>query len=346
MTQSSVVGYEAGRPAVGPGRRALDRVAIVLGLAAWLALIGTAGWAALKLVPDQLSLTLAGKTLTVHNVHDRVVSNALLLFMLLPLAFGIETATVGWRKSSLRAVLFDRTASIKTDLVVLLAGQAHVLDLVGKVLVLGASMISGLWVRNWLTATFGVTITPPAMPLPLAVVFWFFVYTFFDYWTHRIDHMRLFWPLHRYHHSAEDFSVLTSARQHPAAFTPIFIINLPMAVLGASPEAMIFVNVITIGLGFLIHSRIDSNWGWIGRWIVQSPNHHRLHHKLDMSKPTGHFAMAPIWDHLFGTWYGEADQSLAIGVSRPYRHGFNVIPDMARDYADLWLGFLGRRPEL
>jgi sterol desaturase/sphingolipid hydroxylase (fatty acid hydroxylase superfamily) len=98
---------------------------------------------------------------------------------------------------------------------------------------------------------------------------------------------------------------------------------------------MIIVNVMVISLGFLIHSKIDSNFGWIGRWIIQSPQHHRLHHALDwITVPTGHFAQAPIWDHLFGTWRGEADQTLPIGVDTAYRHGFWIVPDLVRDYWD------------
>ncbi|MFV4677350.1 sterol desaturase family protein, partial [Mycobacterium tuberculosis] len=107
---------------------------------------------------------------------------------------------------------------------------------------------------------------------------YFALYTFFDYWTHRIDHGRYFWPLHRYHHAAEDFCVVNSERQHPAQFVGIFIINLPLAVLGANPTVMIYVNVLVSTIGLLIHSRIDSNWGWFGRWVIQSPTHHRLHH--------------------------------------------------------------------
>ena len=123
----------------------------------------------------------------------------------------------------------------------------------------------------------------------------------------------------------------------------MFLINLPMATLGATPAVMIYVNVVVAALGFVIHSRIDSSFGWVGRYIVQSPNHHRLHHKLDMSHPTGHFAMAPMWDHLFRTWYGDADQSLVIGVDTPYRHGVWVGADLVRDYWDFWKGFFQRR---
>ena len=213
------------------------------------------------------------------------------------------------------------------------------MDVVGKLMTLGVSMVSGVWIHDRLAAMLGVPLNLATLPLALQVLAYFFVYTFFDYWTHRLDHSRYFWPIHRYHHAADDFLVVTASRQHPAAFTGIFLINVPMAILGATPAVMIYVNVVTIALGFLIHSRIDSDWGWIGRWVVQSPNHHRLHHVLDMSEPTGHFAMAPIWDRLFGTWRGDADQTLEIGVDTPYRHGFWLVPDLLRDYWHFWRGF-------
>ena len=62
-----------------------------------------------------------------------------------------------------------------------------------------------------------------------------------------------------------------------------------------------------------------------------------------MTEPTGHFAMAPIWDRLFGTWRGTADPALVIGVDTPYRHGFWVAPDLARDYWHFWTGHHARR---
>lgn len=350
MTETSTAfsanGAVFGKRAMPPRRRAVgggrERLLVVLATALYAGVVAAGWWAMQGLVPDHLSLSVLGHTVAVREVHHRILSDAALVFAILPTALAIECLAVGWERSSLRDLLRRRTASMNTDLAVFVLGQGHLLDLLGRLMMLGASLISGLWVRNWLQSTFGVAISLPPMPIPLQVLIYFYIGTFFDYWTHRLDHSRFFWPLHRYHHSAEDFCVLTSGRQHPAAFTAILLINVPMAILGAPAEVMIYVNVLTITLGFLIHSKIDSNWGWVGRWLIQSPNHHRLHHILDITGGVGHFGMAPIWDHLFGTWRGEADQSLVIGVDTPYRHGFWVIPDMLRDYWDFWRGFFTR----
>ncbi len=323
------------------------RVAIALGLIVYVAAMVGAWWGLSRLLPDQLHAQLFGHGFTLKEVHRRIASDGL-IFLLLPTALWIEGLVVGWAGSSARQLLLARTASSKTDLAIFLSGQGHLTDLAGRVLTLGASMLSGAWIHDRLSAALGfpLTLVPASAPLAVQIAAYFAVYSFFDYWTHRLDHSRYFWPLHRYHHSADEFCVVTSTRQHPAAFTGVFFVNIPMAILGASPAAMIYVNVLVVSLGFLIHSRIDSNFGWIGRWIIQSPNHHRLHHVLDISEqPVGHFAMAPIWDHLFGTWRGEADQSLVIGVDTAYRHGFWVGPDLMRDYWHFWKGLVQRRSE-
>jgi sterol desaturase/sphingolipid hydroxylase (fatty acid hydroxylase superfamily) len=321
------------------------RLAIILGLVVYLASLFAAWWGLERYLPDQLHVTLLGHGLTLKEVHRRIVSDGL-IFLLLPTVLMIECLVVGWAGSSARQLLLARKASNKTDLAIFVMGQGHLTDLAGRVLTLGASMLTGAWIHNALSAAAGfpLTLVPSSMPMPVQIAAYFAVYSFFDYWTHRLDHTRYFWPLHRYHHSADDFCVVTATRQHPAAFTGIFFINIPLAILGASPAAMIYVNVLVITLGFIIHSRIDSNFGWIGRWIIQSPNHHRLHHVLDISEqPTGHFAMAPVWDRLFGTWRGEADQSLAIGVDTAYRQGFWIVPDLARDYWHFLSGWFVRR---
>ena len=324
---------------------AWGRAAILGALVAYAGLLVLAWWGMMRFTPDDVALDLAGRHLEVHNVHDRLLRDGSVILTLLPLALWIECLVVGWERCSLRRLLVDRSPSMKTDLAVLVLGQGHVLDLVSKVLTLGAGIFASVWLRDRITAATGFQVDASALPFLGQVLVYFYAYTFFDYWTHRFDHTRFFWPLHRYHHSARDFSVITSARQHPAAFLGPFIVNLPMALLGASPSVMIWVNVLVTGIGFLIHSEIMSDWGWFGRWVIQSPLHHRLHHKLDMTEKTGHFGMAPIWDRLFGTWYDNAHKYPEIGVAAPYRHGYFVVPDMVRDYWHFWSGWFIRRTE-
>lgn len=327
---------------VRPGpSAAMTRVLILAGFAGYLALLAAAWWALSRLLPDQLAFHVMGHDIVLRRLHERVLG-IMPVLAVLPSVLWLECAIVGWRRSSARALL-KPSASVRTDLACFVLEQFHVMGLVGRLMMLGASIVSGVWLRDWIAARTGFALDPSGLPLPVQVPLYFFAYSFFDYWAHRAGHMRLFWPLHRYHHAAEEFSVINGGRLHPAGFVGLFFLNIPMPLLGATPKAMIWVNLVTTVLGFLIHSRIESDWGWIGRHIVQSPRHHRLHHKLDMTTPTGFFAMMPVWDRLFGGWSECNTRNVAVGVDTRYRHGFWVLPDLLRDYFDFWKGLVGRR---
>ncbi|HEX4270442.1 MAG TPA: sterol desaturase family protein, partial [Rhizomicrobium sp.] len=255
---------------------AFSRGLIAAAFLAYAGALAVSWWALTALVPDQLTIHVAGHALHLHQLHDKVLGNAALMLVLLPSALWLECLVVGWQNSSARALL-SPTGSMKTDIMFLLLDQTHVMGVLGRIMMLGASVISGEALRGWIASRTGFAIDPSALPLAVQVVAYFIAYSFFDYWAHRAGHTRLFWPLHRYHHAAEDFCVINGARSHPAGFVGIFLLNVPMPLLGATAEAMIWVNVIVIALGFLIHSRIESGWGWIGRTLLQSPLHHRLH---------------------------------------------------------------------
>jgi sterol desaturase/sphingolipid hydroxylase (fatty acid hydroxylase superfamily) len=299
----------------------------------------------LQWLPDQLSIHLLGHEVTVRAVHERLISRIVAVLLILPLALMIEFAAVGWANSSARALLLSRSPTMKTDLAIFVLGHTQLLDIVGRVMMLGLGMISAIWVRDRIRDLTGFAIDPAALPLLVQVPIYFLIYSFFDYWTHRFSHSPLIWPLHRYHHSAAEFCTLTADRQHPASFLGLFLINIPLALLGAPPAVMIFVVTLVNAFGYLQHSRMTGDWGVIGGWILQSPRHHRLHHKLSMDEPTGHYGIVPLWDRLFGTWRGTPAPDLAIGVSRPYRHGYWVVADLLRDYVDFFRGLFGRPAE-
>jgi len=340
---SQELNFEAKSAQTTPGFLDLagnPRAVATLALATYITALIAAWFTVSPFIPEQVTLSLFGISKTISDVPSRILRDGSVLLGILPFAFWVECMVVGWEKCSVRRFLTGPTASMKADLALFALGQVYVLNIVSKVLLIGASMISGSALRDWILAQTGFAIDPSGLPFGVQLVLFFYLATFFDYWTHRLDHTRLFWPIHRYHHSAEDFCVVTTSRQHPAAFTQIIMINVPMALLGADAEVMIFVNVFVTTLGFIIHSQITSDWGWIGRWVVQSPLHHRLHHKLDMTEPTGHFGMAPIWDHLFGTWYDNAHKYPEIGVAKEYRNGLWFFQDIMRDYFDFWKGLV------
>ncbi|QUD87462.1 sterol desaturase family protein [Phenylobacterium montanum] len=319
------------------------RNAILSGFLIYLALGAAVSWGIERLTPDTLRLAIGGHVATLTQLHRRIFATAAVMVLVIPAIFVLELCFVGWRRSSMRLLLIDHPRSSLSDLVCFLGWQGRIMSALTVVMSLGVALVSGAWLHQQLAAAIGFDLTLAHLPPAVQFAGYFVLFSFFDYWGHRLDHTHWFWPLHRFHHAAEDFCVLNSVRTHPAVFTDLVAVVTPAVICGVQPETLVQVNFFVLVLRYLIHSRIDSTWGFVGRWLLQSPNHHRLHHILDLSVPVGHFALVPLWDRLFGTWRGDADQSLVIGVETPYRHGAWIGPDLWRDYRDFWAGLLPAR---
>ena len=315
--------------------RLLHPVALAL-IATHLALVACGWWALRHLVPDTLALHVFGHLKLVHEVHRRVIDRTLELSVLLPAVFLVEYLWMGWKQSSVRHLLVEHTPSSWSDLTCYFFQLAPASTWVAGVMSFGVVYVSGEGLRCLLAKATGVDITIAGAPLLLQTAVLFLLYTLLDYWSHRLDHSRLFWPLHRFHHAAESFSVLTAARVHPAMFTAVVGAILPGVFLGSDPAAMAYVGLVVIIIRLVVHSRIESNFGWVGRWIVQSPLHHRLHHSLN--RMPINLGLLPIWDRLFGTWRDAPQQAMRIGTPAHYRHGAWFVPDMWRDYCEFWTG--------
>jgi sterol desaturase/sphingolipid hydroxylase (fatty acid hydroxylase superfamily) len=258
-----------------------------------------------------------------------------------PGIFTLELFLLGWGGSSLRALLGGRTLTMRSDLVCFLLNHLRLSHWLQLVATFGLILVSGMALHDVIASTTGIRLSWDWLPLvPRIALFWL-LYTFLDYWAHRIDHSRLMWPLHRFHHAAEDFVVLTAARGHPAAaFSQIVIKTFPLAALGLSAINLIDLTMIEVVLNYVIHSRIPLRFGWAGRWLVQSPADHRLHHLKIYDGRTWNYSLCPLWDRLFGTWRPAPAEPVEIGIKYPYRHGAWVLPDMLRDYGEFLRGWL------
>lgn len=296
-----------------------------------------------KVFPQEITINMMGLSKTVGNIPDRIAGVYLPLMVLFPVSFILEIMLIGWEKSSLNRIINARTASIKLDLACFVLSELQIYNLIKLVLTVGLASILGKWINANLTGVFPLSKELAALPILVQIPIFYMVYTFFDYWDHRFEHTRYLWPFHRFHHSAQDMCMVTTMRQHPGNFIPIFMINVPMAILGASTSAMIWVNIVVTIVGIFQHSNIDTNYGWFGKWLFQSPNQHRQHHILDISNGVGNFSMMPLWDKIFGTWYEVGNQSIEIGVDKPYSQGYTFIGDVLRDYSDFWRGLFGAK---
>lgn len=303
------------------------------------ALVLAAGWWLIDhALPTHFALFAFGHTFEVGKLGATVLPMAMVGFLVVPCIFLIELAVVGWSSSSLRTLVGLRTPSSLADFSCSMMQQLHIFGLLGDVLTLGVSIVSGAWVNHWLRNTFGMDLSLRAFPVVVQFASYYALFGFFQYWSHRLQHHGWLWKMHRMHHSADEFCIFTSDRVHPGEnYGRLINTALPLAIFGAPMAIVVGVKLFERSAQYLRHSRLDWDFGWVGRYLVQSPAHHRLHHRLDTGAGDANYGVMPLWDHVFGTWREAPVQAYVIGVDHPYRNGLWIVPDLWRDYRDFWI---------
>lgn len=237
----------------------------------------------------------------------------------------LEWRVVGWNRSSLKKLLRP-SVSLRRDVVSYLLDVTGVLAIAGNLAALGIGLYYGHLVREYLDLNLLSSI-PSIIAQNLLLIF---VIGFFDYWMHRFMHkVPWLWEIHKFHHSATEMGVLT-ARRDSFLVVPIatFFKAIPFAVLGIPQEYPMFAGVISAH-AMLIHSEIDWDFGWFGRWFLISPHDHHVHHSMDGKHMDKNFAfLLPIWDQLFGTFYKKRDEVASIGLDDDYYNKHSYLKEM------------------
>jgi sterol desaturase/sphingolipid hydroxylase (fatty acid hydroxylase superfamily) len=158
----------------------------------------------------------------------------------------------------------------------------------------------------------------------------FFVYIlsfdFLLYWYHRMSHRGFLWVQHSYHHSASSLNPLSDIRIHALSFPFLFfLVLLPVSfVYRLGPFEIVAFHWLANIISILAHSRWDTDYGWVGRYILVSPRYHRLHHSVTPSKHMNFGTYFVIWDRIFGTYQMPSrDEKLIPGLNKD--EDFGVI---------------------
>ncbi len=133
------------------------------------------------------------------------------------------------------------------------------------------------------------------------------------YWYHRIAHRcRWVWAEHVIHHSSQHYNLSTALRQSwTGTFTGMFILRIPLALIGFHPVLLLFVGGLNLVYQFWIHTEtIGRMWKPI-EWIFNTPSHHRVHHATNPRYLDANYAgTLIIWDRMFGTFVPELDEDM------------------------------------
>ncbi|WP_171104058.1 sterol desaturase family protein [Ruegeria sp. HKCCD7255] len=140
------------------------------------------------------------------------------------------------------------------------------------------------------------------------------------------------WRLHRMHHADLDFDATTGLRFHPVEILISMGIKLAVvAALGPPAVAVLLFEVILNATALFNHANIDlpRPVDRILRWIVVTPDMHRVHHSVDPSETNSNFGFnLPWWDRLLGTYVVQPEKG---------HKGMEIGLKQFRTRRDLWL---------
>ena len=218
--------------------------------------------------------------------------------------------------------MLDRSRSTVVDLVYFVLHASSLVTLFAILVSFGIPQSISTIVKSFFTFNLGVE-----MNIYLRLIIFLLLVDFMNYWQHRLMHkISPLWEIHKFHHSAEEFNVLTVFREHPLdkALNSIFMI-IP-GVLLANPvgEFALFITIYGV-IGYVKHSQIPWH-GMIGKYIIQSPRDHWIHHsKLKEHHDKNFGNNFAIWDHIFGTYYHGSNDRPEIGLNETNYNQINPI---------------------
>ena len=131
------------------------------------------------------------------------------------------------------------------------------------------------------------------------------------------------WRLHRVHHADLEFDVTTGLRFHPVEILLSMGIKLAVVVaLGPPAVAVLIFEVVLNATAMFNHGnvRLPAHVDRVVRWVVVTPDMHRVHHSVRPDETNSNFGFnLPWWDRLLGTYRAQpADghEGMTIGIEQ------------------------------
>lgn len=157
------------------------------------------------------------------------------------------------------------------------------------------------------SALLGIHIWPSDWPLYAQVALAVVVSEFMLYWAHRTAHEFMpLWRFHAVHHSVEKLWIVNTGRFHFIdSLYSIVLGMIPLLLLGASMEIVMWLGAVTAFIGMLTHCNVEMRFGPLS-WIFNTPELHRWHHSKKLREGnTNYGENIMLWDLVFRTFFHE-----------------------------------------
>ncbi|HJU10049.1 MAG TPA: sterol desaturase family protein [Candidatus Binataceae bacterium] len=163
-----------------------------------------------------------------------------------------------------------------------------------------------------------------SMPAWGAIIASIIVLDFAIYLQHVLFHaIPPLWRVHRVHHTDLDFDATTGVRFHPIEILLSTGIKYGViSAIGAAPLGVLVFEVLLNATSMFNHGnmRIPLALDRGLRWIVVTPDMHRVHHSIRVDETNSNFGFnLPWWDHLFGTYRNQpasGHEAMTIGLEQ------------------------------
>lgn len=190
-----------------------------------------------------------------------------------------------------------------------LANIAHTLTskATSQVLLIVNTYIGASLVTDGQSGLLGLQIWPSEWPLYAQVMLAVVVSEFMLYWAHRTAHeVPFIWRFHAIHHSVEKLWIVNTGRFHFIdSLYSIVLGILPLLILGASMDVVMWLAAVTAFIGMLTHCNVEMRFGPLS-WVFNTPELHRWHHSKKLREGNKNYGEnIMLWDILFGTYFHE-----------------------------------------
>jgi sterol desaturase/sphingolipid hydroxylase (fatty acid hydroxylase superfamily) len=171
----------------------------------------------------------------------------------------------------------------------------------------GWGLFNGVDLPRWVSVLLAV------MALDLAI-----------YLQHVLFHaVPALWRLHRMHHADLEVDVTTGTRFHPIEILLSMGLKLGVvAALGVPAIAVLAFELLLNATSMFNHGnvRMPTRIDRMLRWVVVTPDMHRVHHSIVARETNSNFGFnLPWWDRLFGTYRDQpavGHEAMTIGIDR------------------------------
>lgn len=154
------------------------------------------------------------------------------------------------------------------------------------------------------------------------------------YLQHVLFHaVPILWRLHRMHHADLDVDVTTGARFHPIEIVLSMLLKFGVIVALGAPPLGVLVFELLLSTGSLFNHgnlRLPLRADGILRWIVVTPDMHRVHHSVVPEETNRNFGFTlSWWDRVGGTYQAQpaaGHDGMALGITQ-----FRNLSDLRLD---------------